>query len=116
MEKLNQTFSQNLNYYMDLRRVNRSDLARAVGVATSTASDWCLGRKVPRADKVAAICDFLKISMNDLLVDKPSALGWEQQLLQEHKVLLRQLYELSEEDRQIIENMVARLRGGEKIE
>lgn len=109
MEKLNKVFSDNLNYFLELRKHNRSDLAKAIGVTTSTASDWCNGKKVPRADKVAAICRFLKISMNDLLVERPTEQTFEQWLWDNYGVMLRTFGNLTEADKRIVIDMVERL-------
>lgn len=111
MEKLNKTFSENLNYYLTLRGKSRSDLARALNVTTSTASDWCNGKKVPRSDKVAAICRFLFISMNDLLSEKPAEQTFEQYMWDNYGVMLRKFGELSEADKQIVIDLVERLGG-----
>lgn len=114
MEKLNKTFSENLNYYLELRKKNRSDLAKALGVTTSTSSDWCNGNKVPRADKVAAICRFLNISMNDLLVERPTEQTFEQYLWDNYGVMLRTFGNLKEEDKKIVIELVERL-GKEEV-
>lgn len=111
MEKLNKTFSENLNYFMELRGKSQADLARALGVATSSVSAWCKGQKVPRSDKVAAICRFLLISMNDLLSERPAEQTFEQLLWDNYGVMLRKFGELSEADKQIVVDLVERLGG-----
>ena len=68
-EMLKKTFSENLRYFLDLRKKTRAELAAAVGVAVSTVSYWMNGVKIPRADKLAAICRFLHIDMSDLIGD-----------------------------------------------
>lgn len=114
MEKLNKTFSDNLNYYLELRKQNRSDLAKAVGVSTSTTSSWCNGEKVPRSDKVAAICRFLRINMNDLLIERPNEQTFEQYLWDNYGVMLRTFGNLKEEDKKIVIELVERL-GKEEV-
>ena len=109
MEQLNKTFSDNLNYYLELRKQNRSDLAKAVGVSTSTSSDWCNGVKVPRADKVAAICRFLRINMNDLLIERPTEQTFEQYMFDNYGVMLRTFGSLSEEDKKYVADLIERL-------
>lgn len=109
MEKLNETFSNNLNYFLELRQKNKSDLAKAIGVSTSTASAWCNGQKTPRADKVAAICRFLHISMNDLLIERPTEQTFEQWLWDNYGVMLRTFGNLTEADKRIVIDMVERL-------
>lgn len=110
MEILNETFANNLNYYMEIRKKSQADLAKALGVATSTVSYWCKGMKIPRADKVAAICRFLMIDMNDLLTDKSDVPNFEQYMWDNYGVMMRKFGELSEEDKKIVVDLVERLR------
>ena len=39
-------------------------------VSSATVSDWCNGKKMPRMDKIQAICNWLRIEKSDLLEDK----------------------------------------------
>ena len=45
MEKLNETFRDNLRYFMELRGKTQADIARALGVSTSAVTYWCAGRE-----------------------------------------------------------------------
>lgn len=109
MEQLNKTFSDNLNYFMELRGKNQADIARALNVATSTVSAWCNGQKTPRADKVAAICRFLRINMNDLLIERPTEQTFEQYLFDNYGVMLRKFGNLTDADKKIVIDLVERL-------
>lgn len=62
-------FSKNLKKYMHLREKSQADLAKVIGVSSSTASDWCNGRKMPRSDKLAALCQWLGIELNELMAE-----------------------------------------------
>lgn len=109
MEILNSVFAKNLNYFMELRRMSQADLARALNVATSSVSYWCRGKKIPRSDMLAAICQVLRIEMNDLLLERNTEQTFEQRLWDNHGVLFRKIGELSEEDQKLVEAFVERL-------
>ncbi len=68
-------FSVNLNHYLKLNDMTQLDLQSALAkkgikVATSSISYWCSGQKLPRMDKVDAICDVLHLRRSDLINDK----------------------------------------------
>lgn len=109
MEELNRIFMENLNYFMNLRKKNQADIARAVGASTSIVSEWCRGAKVPRADKLAKICATLHISMTDLLAERPTEQTFEQWLWDNYGVMLRTFGNLTEADKRIVIDMVERL-------
>lgn len=108
MERLNSVFMENLRYYMALRGKSQTDLSRAVGVASSTVSDWVNGYKIPRADKIEKISRVLFVSVNDLLLEgrrnDPDKLLWDK-----YCELFRLFDTLPGEDRQAIENQIRRL-------
>lgn len=109
MEKLNETFRDNLRYFMELRGKTQADIARALGVSTSAVTYWCAGRKVPRADKLKALCDFLFVDMSDLLTERVVVPSFEQRLLDEEGIMLRKFGELDETDKQMVRDLVDRL-------
>ncbi len=64
-------FRINLQKKMQERGVSQTDLAEAVNVSTSTASDWCKGKKYPRPNKMQMIADYLHVSMSWLMTGEP---------------------------------------------
>ena len=50
-ERTERLFRENLNYYMDAKGRSQADLAKALGVSTSTASCWLKGQRVPPPSK-----------------------------------------------------------------
>ena len=50
--------------------MSQIELSRRTGIATSTISDWRKKKINPQADKLAAICKALDISLVDLLCDE----------------------------------------------
>lgn len=109
MERMNRIFRDNLRYFMELRGKSQADLARALDVSTSTTSYWANGTKIPRADKLKKICDFLFIDMNDLLTARADVPSFEQRLLDEEGIMLRKFGELDECDKQMVRDLVDRL-------
>ena len=70
-EKLRNTFVNNLRRYMDARGLTQSDLMRYMKVSSATASDWTNGKKLPRADRLQSIANWLGVQLSDLVEDKP---------------------------------------------
>ena len=66
-EKLNELFSKNLKKWLSINGKTQADLVRYIHVSSATVSDWCNGRKMPRADKLQIICSWLGITMSDLM-------------------------------------------------
>lgn len=52
--------------------MSQTELSRRTGIATSTISDWRKKQINPQADKLAAICKALDMSLVDLLFDEGS--------------------------------------------
>ena len=52
--------------------MSQTELSRRTGIATSTISDWRKKQINPQADKLAAICKALDMSLVDLLCDEGS--------------------------------------------
>lgn len=66
-EDFRTSFARNLKFYMAREGKSQADMAKRMKVSATTVSDWCNGRKVPRADKLQAICDWLCITMTQLM-------------------------------------------------
>lgn len=65
-------FARNLKFYMARDGKTQAEMAKRMNVSSATASEWCNGKKVPRADKLQAICDWLCVSMSQLMsLDDP---------------------------------------------
>ena len=67
---VNEIFSSNLNKWLNIRGKSQADLYRKMHVSSATASDWCNKKKMPRADKLVEISQWLMIELSDLLEDK----------------------------------------------
>lgn len=64
-----ETFARNLNRIMEDRSVTQSDIIRDLKVNRATISTWCLGKRMPRMDKVKALAQYLCVDISDLLTE-----------------------------------------------
>lgn len=71
-QEFNILFAKNLNHYLRINEKTQLDLANHLGVSTSAVSAWCRGAKIPRMDKVDAMCKYFGIKRSDLMEDKDS--------------------------------------------
>lgn len=69
-EELKRIFSNNLTYWLNYRNKTQADLYKMAGVTSATASDWCNAKKIPRADKIVDIADWLGVELTDLMTEK----------------------------------------------
>lgn len=69
-EDINIIFSKNLLYWLEKRGKTQADLYKRLDVSSATASDWCNCKKMPKANKLVQISDWLMIELSDLLCEK----------------------------------------------
>lgn len=74
MQQLEKDFleilSRNIKKHLHDRDMTQLDLARALGVSTSTVSDWLNKKKSPRMDKVDAMCRIFNCRRSDIMSDR----------------------------------------------
>ena len=66
---MNRTFAKALNYYLSLKGKTQQDLINDLSYSSSTVSQWCNGKNIPRMDRISAIATYLEIDKTDLLKD-----------------------------------------------
>ena len=66
----NNSFAQNLKFYLKQANMTQADLAEYMNVSTAYISNWCTGNKIPRMDKVDKLCELFDINRSDLIEDK----------------------------------------------
>ena len=71
-DTIRQIFAKNLNYYLKKNEKTQADLVKYIGISSSTVSNWCTGQKMPRADKIQSIANWLHIEIGDLMQEKES--------------------------------------------
>lgn len=69
-QDFNAVFSKRLRYYLDKFDMTQAELAKRLGVGTTSVYNWCNGIKTPRMDKVDAMCDLFHCNRSDLIEDK----------------------------------------------
>ncbi len=68
-KEFNQVFAKRLRHYLDANDMTQSDLAKKLGVGTTSVYNWCNGLKSPRMDKVDAMCEIFHCRRSDLIAD-----------------------------------------------
>lgn len=69
-QEFNAIFSKRLRYYLNKFNMTQAELAKRLGVGTTSVYNWCNGIKTPRMDKVDAMCDLFHCNRSDLIEDK----------------------------------------------
>lgn len=68
-QEFNAVFSKRLRYYLSKNNMTQVELAKHLGVGTTSVYNWCNGIKTPRMDKVDAMCDLFGCNRSDLISD-----------------------------------------------
>lgn len=63
-------FARNLTKILEDNNMSQTELAKYLGVTKGSVSQWCLGEKMPRMDKVQKIAIKFNLSLSDLVEDK----------------------------------------------
>ena len=69
-QEFNAVFSKRLRYYLSKYEITQAELAKKLGVGTTSVYNWCNGIKTPRMDKVDAMCDLFRCKRSDLIIEK----------------------------------------------
>lgn len=64
---MNEAFAANLKKYMEKFGENQTELAKALGCTSAAVSLWCLGKKLPRYDRISAIARHYGCKLSDLI-------------------------------------------------
>lgn len=68
-----QIMARNIQKYMDLHNITRTDLCEALGVKYTTLTDWIKGNTYPRIDWIEKMANYLGIRKSDLVEDSISS-------------------------------------------
>lgn len=91
--ELTRIFSKNLERLLYERKKSQADMARYMHVSSATASEWVNGKKMPRADKLQSLANWLRVDLSDLLKENSETsisvklTNYEEQLLQKFRAL-----------------------------
>ena len=61
------SFAENLQYLRKRDKVTQEGLAETLGVSRQSVSKWETGEAYPETEKIIALCDFFRVSMDDLM-------------------------------------------------
>lgn len=89
-------FSNRLNYYLDKYNMTQLELAKKLGVGTTSVSNWCRGLKTPRMDKVDAMCRIFDCKRSDLMEEKPDNHPTEYYINEETAQVAQEIFENKE--------------------
>ena len=70
-QEFNTVFSKRLRFYLAKFEMTQIELAKKLGVGTTSVYNWCNGIKTPRMDKFDAMCDLFHCNRSDLIEEKP---------------------------------------------
>lgn len=74
-------FARNLCRQMEIAGKSRVDVSKALGFSYYTYSDWVLGKKYPRMDKVEMLAKYFGCSKSDLIEEETSNQVKEERVL-----------------------------------
>lgn len=82
-------FAKNLEKYMTSYELSQSDLARRLGVSQTSVFNWIHGVKIPRMDKIDALCQIFHCTREALITDSGATVagGIYAELLRKIKLL-----------------------------
>lgn len=69
-QEFNAIFSKRLRYYLTKNNMTQVELAKKLGVGSTSVYNWCNGIKSPRMDKVDAMCSLFNCRRSDLMEEK----------------------------------------------
>lgn len=68
-DNIREIFVRNLRFLMEAKGVTQADICRVLDVSSATASDWCNGKKFPRADAIEKLADLLNVRFSHLVTE-----------------------------------------------
>ena len=101
-----QIFVDNLKRILADKEILQKDLAKAVGVSTTTVCDWVKSRSYPRMERIIAIAEYLNINMSDLTEAKCVVNGVSNQ----EQEFLDLFNDISDEKKELIINLLKYLK------
>jgi len=72
LNDFNTVFSRRLRYYLKENDLTQAELAKKLGVGTTSVYNWCNGIKSPRMDKVDRMCEIFGCRRSDFMEEPAS--------------------------------------------
>lgn len=89
--------AKNLVFYLSVCGKEQKEVAKAIGVATSTFNDWVKGKKYPRIDKIEMLSNYFGIKKSDLIEDKKETASDDIELTEGERILIELFRKLPDE-------------------
>lgn len=70
MTENKEVMAKNIRYYMELNKVNSTEICKALGFKQSTFSNWINAKIYPRIDKIELMANYFGISKADLVEER----------------------------------------------
>lgn len=124
-KEFNEVFSRRLRFYLDKFDMTQNELAKRLGVGTTSVYNWCNGIKTPRMDKVDSMCKIFNCKRSDLMEEKEDpdqAYYFNEDADQaaqflfenpEYKVLFDASRKVKKEDIDFVAEMIKRMSGND---
>ena len=68
-KEFNEIFAKRLRHYLEINDMSQAELAKRLGVGTTSVSNWINGVKTPRMKKIDAMCEIFHCKRSDLTVE-----------------------------------------------
>lgn len=72
LNDFNTVFLRRLRYYLKENDLTQAELAKKLGVGTTSVYNWCNGIKSPRMDKVDRMCEIFGCRRSDFMEEPAS--------------------------------------------
>jgi len=69
LKEQTEIFAKNINKYLQERKLTQKEVADAIGVTPQSFNYWCMGKNLPRMDKVQLLAEFLGVKYTDLICE-----------------------------------------------
>lgn len=73
-KKLKSIMAENIQFYLDRKGINQTDMAKDLNFPEMTVSNWLNSKTYPRMDKIQMMADYFKIRRSDLTEERPTNL------------------------------------------
>ena len=69
--EFNKIVANNIRYYLDRSELTQKEFAKLLGVGQTSVYNWLNAIKIPRSDKIDAMCNIFSCKRADILLEKP---------------------------------------------
>lgn len=103
-------FSANLRRYLQNKEISQARLAELLGVGTTSVYNWANGIKIPRMDKVDAMCEIFGCNRSDLIEEYIESHDLNNEQIEKAMELYKQYEKLSPENQIAFQTLLKNLQ------